>query len=40
MLMAHTGVGQTVDWQQPVVFYGDNTEFFTPYREGETLLGA
>lgn len=31
---------QDVTWKNRVVFYGDNTEFFTPYREGETLLGA
>ena len=23
-----------------LTFYGDNTEFFNPWREGETLLGS
>jgi hypothetical protein len=31
---------QRVDWRSTFTFYGDNTEFFTPYRLGETLLGA
>ena len=32
--------GQTVDWRTRATFYGDNTEFFTPFRTGETILGA
>jgi hypothetical protein len=31
---------QRIDWQSRVVLYGDNTEFFTPYRTGETILGG
>jgi hypothetical protein len=31
---------QTVDWRTRATFYGDNTEFFTPFRTGETILGA
>ncbi len=27
-------------WRNLGVFYGDNTEFFTPFRRGETILGA
>lgn len=40
LLAALPVAGQRVDWRSEVVFYGDNTEFFTPYRLGETLLGA
>ncbi len=29
-----------IDWKNLVTLYGDNTEFFTPYRLGETLLGG
>ncbi len=29
-----------VDLTARVTFYGDNTEFSNPFREGETLLGA
>ncbi len=28
-----------VDWKNDFTFYGDNTEFFEPYRTGETILG-
>lgn len=28
-----------VQWKNFFTFYGDNTEFFEPYRTGETLLG-
>jgi hypothetical protein len=31
---------QSVDWRTRATFYGDNTEFFTPFRTGETILGA
>ncbi|MFZ5624495.1 MAG: hypothetical protein ACOY71_08695 [Gemmatimonadota bacterium] len=31
---------RTLTWTSRFTFYGDNTEFFTPYRLGETLLGA
>lgn len=32
--------GRSLAWASRFTFYADNTEFFTPYREGETLLGA
>lgn len=31
---------RTVDWQNRFVAYGDNTEFFSQFRTGETLLGV
>ena len=31
---------QRLDWRTRAVFYADNTEFFTPYRVGETILGG
>ncbi len=31
---------QRLDWRTRATFYADNTEFFTPYRVGETILGA
>jgi hypothetical protein len=31
---------QRLAWATTATFYGDNTEFFTPYRTGETILGA
>ena len=31
---------QTLTWKSRGTFYGDNTEFFNPYRTGETILGA
>lgn len=31
---------QRIDWHARAVLYGDNTEFFTPYRTGETILGG
>lgn len=31
---------QRIDWRTRAVLYGDNTEFFTPYRTGETILGG
>ncbi len=38
--IAAPAAGQEVRWKSDVLFYGDNTEFFTPYRVGETILGA
>jgi hypothetical protein len=35
-----TAGAQSVDWRTRSTFYGDNTEFFTPFRTGETILGA
>jgi hypothetical protein len=42
LLVAGTipAAAQSVDWRSRAVFYGDNTEFFTPFRTGETILGA
>ena len=42
LLVAATGpVGaQRLDWHTRVVLYADNTEFFTPYRIGETIMGG
>jgi hypothetical protein len=37
---AATASAQTLSWPTEVFFYGDNTEFFGPYRLGETILGA
>src|SRR4051812_42948458 len=34
---AHT---QELTWKNGLTFYADNTEFFNPYRTGETLLGG
>lgn len=31
---------QTFRWKSGTTFYGDNTEFFNPYRVGQTILGA
>ncbi|MGH9365894.1 MAG: hypothetical protein ACRD1B_11625 [Thermoanaerobaculia bacterium] len=31
---------QDVHWKSEFLFYLDNTEFSTPYRDGETILGA
>src|SRR5690606_17459182 len=31
---------QRIDLQARAAFYADNTEFFTPYRTGETIFGA
>lgn len=39
-LIAAPLAGQTIDWRSSFLFYGDNTEFFTPYRTGETILGS
>jgi hypothetical protein len=32
--------GQALTWATTATLYGDNTEFFTPYRVGETILGG
>lgn len=32
--------GQDLTWRSDFRFYGDNTEFFNHFRQGETLLGA
>jgi hypothetical protein len=29
-----------VSWRSSATLYGDNSEFFNPYREGETILGG
>jgi len=31
---------QRIDWRTTATLYADNTEFFTPYRTGETILGG
>jgi hypothetical protein len=31
---------QEITWRSDLTFYGDNTEFTGPYRDGETILGA
>ncbi|HEX7025178.1 MAG TPA: hypothetical protein VF187_10210 [Gemmatimonadales bacterium] len=31
---------QALTWSTTTTLYGDNTEFFTPYRVGETILGG
>jgi hypothetical protein len=31
---------QTFAWKSGAIFYGDNTEFFNPYRIGQTILGG
>ncbi|MGN6391659.1 MAG: hypothetical protein ACTHM9_05355 [Gemmatimonadales bacterium] len=35
-----TGCAQQLTWNNALTFYLDNTEFFNPYRTGETLLGG
>jgi hypothetical protein len=42
MLLARAAAAQEVDYSltAAVAFYGDNTEFFNPFREGETIIGA
>jgi hypothetical protein len=37
---AAPGVAQRLDWRTRVTLYADNTEFFTPYRVGETIMGG
>lgn len=31
---------QRIEWRTRATLYADNTEFFTPYRTGETILGG
>ena len=38
--MPSPGWAQSVSWRNLATFYADNTEFFTPFREGATILGA
>lgn len=33
-------IAQRIDLRTRATLYGDNTEFFTPYRTGETILGG
>jgi hypothetical protein len=40
LLAAPVGAQTNVDLTARVTFYGDNTEFSNPFREGETLLGT
>ena len=42
MLLARTAAAQDVDYSldATATFYGDNTEFFNPFRDGETLIGV
>lgn len=46
MLLALAGMvtgslaAQKLDWRTRAALYADNTEFFTPYRVGETILGG
>jgi hypothetical protein len=42
LLLAHAAWAQGVDYRldTTVTFYGDNTEFFNPFREGRTTLGT
>jgi hypothetical protein len=37
---ARTAQAQELTWKNAATFYLDNTEFFNPYRTGETLLGG
>ncbi|MEI2719067.1 MAG: hypothetical protein V9E87_02820 [Gemmatimonadales bacterium] len=40
LLVPAVAGAQRLDWRTRVALYGDNTEFFTPYRVGETILGT
>lgn len=42
MLLAGRAAAQDTDYslQATATFYGDNTEFFNPFRDGETVFGA
>ena len=42
MLLAGGAAAQNVDYSldATATFYGDNTEFFNPFRDGETTIGA
>ena len=37
---AQAAPAQRITWKNEFLFYVDNTEFFTPYRTGETILGS
>jgi hypothetical protein len=37
---ARSAPAQSLTWENGLTFYLDNTEFFNPYRTGETLLGG
>src|SRR4051794_40522974 len=37
---ARAASAQELTWKNAGTFYLDNTEFFNPYRTGETLLGG
>src|SRR5438093_10211204 len=37
---ARPAMAQSFVWKSGAIFYGDNTEFFNPYRTGQTILGA
>jgi hypothetical protein len=37
---ARPATAQELTWRNGLTFYADNTEFFNPYRTGETLLGG
>ncbi len=40
LIFAGPAVAQGVSWSTVATLYADNTEFFTPYRVGETILGG
>ena len=37
---APSAPAQELTWKNAATFYVDNTEFFNPYRTGETQLGG
>lgn len=39
LFVAFPAFGGDIHWKSDFTFYGDNTEFFEPFRTGETLLG-
>ena len=40
MLLVRPCHAQRLDWHTRTALYADNTEFFTPYRVGETIMGG
>lgn len=40
LLFPPRAAAQSLTWNTTATLYGDNTEFFTPYRVGETILGG
>lgn len=40
VLSPSLATAQRIDWHTRAILYGDNTEFFTDYRTGETILGG